>query len=146
MGDIRNVGFKMSQNKMVSLVWGLCTANHWERVVHYDNAYKIEKGLRWSIYSIIESVWVYVCTHWWFSVCFPVKSHFTSLQDIYYLLSNGSMPKTLWTTLCVEDSFAPTLVLQFVNCDVISNIIHSKQEYLSCWYGQCMYNACTESY
>ena len=24
-------GFVMSQNKMVALVWGLCTGNHWER-------------------------------------------------------------------------------------------------------------------
>ena len=23
--------FVMSQNKMVALVWGLCTGNHWER-------------------------------------------------------------------------------------------------------------------
>ena len=66
-----------------------------EILVCYDNIYKIEKGPRWGIYSIIESVRVHFCTHWRFSICFPVWSHFASLQGIYYLflLSNGSMSK-----------------------------------------------------
>ena len=70
-----------------------------EMVVHYDNVYKLEKGLRWGI---IEFIWAYFCMHWKFSVCFPVRSHFALLQGFYYflpLLSNGCMSKTLWTTL-----------------------------------------------
>ena len=50
--------------------------------------------------SVIESIWVQFRTHWRFSVYFPVRSHFTSLQGTYYfllLLSNGCMPKMLWT-------------------------------------------------
>jgi len=34
----------MSQNKMATLVWGLCTGTMGEVVVHYDNVYEIEKG------------------------------------------------------------------------------------------------------
>ena len=89
----------ISWNKMAVHVRGLCTGNHWELVVH--RVYKIEKGPRWGIYSIIESIWAYFCTHLRFLVCFPIRSHFTLLQGVYYfllLLSNGSMSQTLHTT------------------------------------------------
>ena len=52
MDDIFTMSFSssivMSQNKMATLVQGLCTGNHWESriVVYYDNIYKIEKELR----------------------------------------------------------------------------------------------------
>ena len=55
MDDIFTMSFSssivMSQNKMATLVQGLCTGNHWESriVVYYDNIYKIEKELRWGI-------------------------------------------------------------------------------------------------
>jgi len=47
---------------------------------------------------IIEAIWAYFCTQLRFLVCFPVRSYFASLQDIYYsllLLSNGLSRKKL---------------------------------------------------
>ena len=93
----------MSQNKMAALSVGtLYREPLGEILFHYENGYKIEKGLRWGINSILESIWAYFCTHLNFSVCFPIRSHFASLQGIYYflpLLSNGSMSNTLRKTL-----------------------------------------------
>jgi len=93
----------MSQNKMATLVWGLCTGNHWERYwFTMITVIKIKKGPRWGIYSIIESIWAYFCMHLKFLVCFPIRSNFASLQGIYYfllLLSNGFMSNMLRTTL-----------------------------------------------
>jgi len=46
MDDIRNViscGFAMSQNKIAMVVYMELLG---EMMVHYDNIYKIEKGLR----------------------------------------------------------------------------------------------------
>jgi len=38
-------GFGMPQNKMVAVLWGLCTCREplGKIVFHYDNVYKIEK-------------------------------------------------------------------------------------------------------
>ena len=63
-----------------------------------------------SIYSVIESIWAYFCMHSRFSVCFPVRIYFASLQGVYYfllltLLSNGFMPKTLQTTLILYTAY-----------------------------------------
>ena len=124
MGDIRNeVFFRFrdvtKQNSRAS-VGTLYREPLGDILVHYDSICKIEKGPRWGICSIIESIRAYFCTHWRFSVCFLVRSHFASLQGIYYfllLLSNGSMSKTLWTTLYLNNMcwslFCPTLVLRF---------------------------------
>ena len=60
-------------------------------VVHYGNICKIKKGLRWGIYSIIESILLYA-----FKI-FSLLSYLASLQGVYYfllLLFNGSMSKT----------------------------------------------------
>jgi len=89
-----------------------------EKVVHYDNVYKIKKGLKWGKYSIIESIWAYFCTDLRFSVCFPTVSHFTSLWRhlLLLLLSNDSISKTVrakptFYNVHVEVSFVRTLVL-----------------------------------
>ena len=105
MDDIRNVVF-LQTHDVTKQNGRACEGTLYRKllgqiVVHYDNVYKIEKGPRWGIYSIIESIWAYFCTHLRFLVCFPIRSYFASLQGVYYfvlLLSNGSMSQTLRTT------------------------------------------------
>ena len=100
----------MSQNKIATLVWGLCPGNYWERYWFT----MIMFILKLNPYEHI------FCTLLRFSVCFPVRSHFASLQGIYYfllLLSNGSMSQMLLTTLYFNTSFfrphtsAPVLLI-----------------------------------
>ena len=77
-----------------------------------------------------------------FSVCFPVRSHFASLQGIYYfllLLSNDSMSKTLQTTLYFNTTslslFGPhinALVLLIVTSFRISSIIDGDKLFHTC--------------
>jgi len=62
--------------------------------------------------------------------CFPVRSHFASLQGVYYillLLFNGSMSKTLTLYTTCGNLFHPhTGAVSFVNCDVIECFSHAK--------------------
>jgi len=112
-------------------VWTLYKEPLGEILVYHNNVYKSEKGPRWGIYSIIKSIWTYFCTHLRFSVCFPVKSHFTSLQGIYYFSyccyllvpCQKHYEKHYILTLRVEVSFIPTLVL--MTSFRISSIVNS---------------------
>ena len=94
------VSWRHKQNGCISV--GTLYREPFGEIAHYDNVYKIKKGPRSGIYSIIKCLWTYFCTHSKFSVCFPVRNHFASLQGVYYfllLLSSGFLSKTLWATL-----------------------------------------------
>jgi len=67
MDDICNVVFlwfrnviKQNSHASVGTLYGEPLG---EIVIYYDNVYKNQKRLRWGAYSIIESIWAYLCMH-----------------------------------------------------------------------------------
>ena len=79
-----------------------------EVVVHYDSGCIIEKGLRWGF-----------CAHLRFLVCFPVRNHLPSSQDVYYSLWYLVVPCLnccklhFLSTLCAKTFIDPTLAPPF---------------------------------
>ena len=70
-----------------------------------------------EVHLYVQYNWIHICTHQRFSVCFPVRSHFSSQQNSCYLTipCPKHYDQQYFSTLPTEVSIAspPTLSLQF---------------------------------